>query len=258
MIFSKSRAPTCGGHILASRQPLSPKARRNSSTHSRGIGIFLNPRFSVNASPCKLTFDTDPLINEDLRERRVDVDTNCAAPFSSQTLQWRVLGGKILLQRTDGNRLAELGGNPDRLSGDLNAPIDAVILERKAGSDYKRGLVSALRRHKCYYLGYSAECADDAATRAPQAGADANNINILVDLNVRSQPRRNAAVVGVVPRNSKISVNLCLEASDGVWCRAGFGEVAGWMAKSVIRDEEWPVITFIDPTRGVLYSGLSL
>jgi len=246
MIFPKFRAVLLATVITCFAQAVFAQSEAQLVDAFSGDWYIFEPRFSVNASPCKLTFDTDPLINEDLREHRVDVDTNCAAPFLSQTLQWRVLGGKILLQRTDGNRLAELGGNPDRLSGDLNAPINAVILERKTGSNYKRGLVSALRRHKCYYLGYSAECADDAATRAPRAGANANNINILVDLNVRSQPRRNAAVVGVVPRNSKISVNLCLEASDGVWCRAGFGEVAGWMAKSVIRDEEWPVITFID------------
>lgn len=246
MIFSKSRPALFAGVIYCIASSAFAQSEAQLVDAFSGEWYIFEPGFSVNASPCKLTFDKDPLINEDLRERRVDVDTNCAAPFSSQTLQWRVLDGKILLQSTNGNKLAELGGNPDRLSGDLNASIDAVILERKAGSDYKRGLVSALRRHKCYYLGYSAKCADDSATGAPRSETDTDNIDVLVDLNVRSQPRRNAAVVGVVPRNSEISVNLCLEASDGVWCRAGFGEIAGWMAKSVVRDEEWPVITFVE------------
>ncbi len=210
-----------------------------------GEWYIFEPRFGVSeTAPCKLTLDTAPLVNEDSRDRRVDVDANCAAPFSGKSLKWRIADGKILMQNDDGARLAELGGNPDRLSGDLNGPINAVILEREAGADYKRVLVSALRKHKCYYLGYSRDCADEAATRAPQVAGDPGQIDVLVDLNVRSQPRRNASVVGKVPRNSQITVNLCLKASDGVWCRAGFGEIAGWMAKSAVRAGEWPVVTY--------------
>ena len=212
-----------------------------------GEWFIFEPRFSTNASPCKITLDTAPLVTEDLRFRTVDADSNCAAPFANAMLKWSVSDGKIIMQSNDGGNLAELGGSPDRLSGDLSGPINAIILERREGADYKRRLISALREHKCYYVGYSSDCADEAATAAPNSEDDAATINVLVDLNVRNQPRRNAAVVGTVPQNSEITVNLCLTASDGVWCRAGFGEIAGWMAKSAIRADEWPVITFVEP-----------
>lgn len=210
-----------------------------------GDWYTFDPAFSESATPCKLGFDSEIADVQDQAGRSVEVDDTCVDLFANQTLSWRIVDGKILLQGSDGDMLAELGGNPDKLSGDLNGPIDALILERREGSDFKQVLVSALSEHKCYYLGYSSDCADETAVNAPATETGATDIDVLVDLNVRGQPRRNAPVVGVVPRDSTISVNLCLRASDGVWCRANFGDVDGWMSKSVIRDAEWPVITFV-------------
>lgn len=211
-----------------------------------GDWYAFDPAFSDTTSPCKLDLSTNIAEAQNPVARRVEVDENCVVPFAGQTVLWRVMDGKILLQNPANMVFAELGGNPSKLSGDLKGPIDALILERKEGSDFKQVLVAALGKHKCYYVGYSSECASEAAVIVPPAGSGETDIDVLVDLNVRGQPRRNAAVVGIVPRSSTISVNLCLRASDGVWCRANFGEIDGWMSKSVIRGDEWPVITFVN------------
>ncbi len=210
-----------------------------------GEWFIFEPRFSGNDFPCRIALQSEQQMAEDIRLREVDVDPNCSAPFSDGDLQWLVSDGKIIIRDGASRDVAVLGGNPERLSGDLTGPINAVILERKQGVAYKRQLVSALGKHTCYYIGYSADCAGEAATSAPRLSEGPGTIDVLVDLNVRNQPRRSATVVGTVPRENQITVNLCLTASDGVWCRAGFGEIAGWMAKAAIRDGEWPVITFV-------------
>lgn len=210
-----------------------------------GEWFTFEPRFSVSDRPCNIVLEEEPRVAEDVRYRSVDVDANCGAPFSNGDLRWNVTNGRILIQDERNQRIAELGGNPDRLTGDLAGPVNAIILERKAGNRYKQRLVGALRKHKCYFVGYSADCADEAATTAPAFEDNRARIEVIVDLNVRSQPRRDANVVGTVPQDSQITVNLCLTASDGIWCRAGFGEIAGWMAKSVLRSNEWPVISFV-------------
>jgi SH3-like domain-containing protein len=69
-------------------------------------------------------------------------------------------------------------------------------------------------------------------------------INVLVNLNARVEARDGAGILGVVPANTCIVADVCQEASDGVWCRARFGEDFGWLKKVALRQERWPVLTF--------------
>lgn len=48
----------------------------------------------------------------------------------------------------------------------------------------------------------------------------------------------------VVPINSCVATSTCVTASDGIWCRAEFGDSAGWLRKLAIRQNRWPVVTF--------------
>lgn len=106
--------------------------------------------------------------------------------------------------------------------------------------------MQAIARYRCYFSGYSDVCADTAATEAPAFTEDTASIQVLVSLNVSNESRRDAPVIGTIPPDSEVNVNLCLTASDGLWCRARFGDQSDWMAKSAIRQEEWPVITFVN------------
>lgn len=210
-----------------------------------GGWVVVDTRFSTDATPCRVLLDP-ALAADDTKEwRRTDVAPNCAAPLSSGTT-WKIADGKIILRGADRTQVAELGGDPSRLSGSYAGAPDAIILERAQGSPAKAALVQAITRHKCYFLGFSDRCADESATQAPDVSEDNARISVLVALNVRSQPRRDAPVIGAVPQDAKVNVNLCLTASDGIWCRARFGDQLGWMAKSAVRQQEWPVITFVN------------
>lgn len=170
---------------------------------------------------------------------------NCSGPLG-QGITWRVESGKILLTLTSGQVIAALGGNPQRLSGDYAGPPGAVVLERENGSGAKAELTAAIKGHGCYYLGYTADCADKSATKSPRFNAGTAEIDVLVKLNVRNQPRRDAPVIGTIPRGSTVTINACLTTSDGIWCRAWFDSSMGWMAKSALRQGQWPVITYVN------------
>ncbi|HHX89670.1 MAG TPA: hypothetical protein GX700_07850, partial [Paracoccus sp.] len=59
-----------------------------------------------------------------------------------------------------------------------------------------------------------------------------------------SQPRRDSAEIGTIPAGTCVRVDQCLNASDGLWCRAWFGETLGWLGKTALRQNEWPVVTY--------------
>lgn len=208
-----------------------------------GDWIVFDPAFSTDDAPCRIRLENTASAESGWRSS--DIGANCAASIAPQA-SWRIEEGKIILRAPDGGRLAELGGEPARLTGDFSGTPDAIILEREAGSGAKAALVRAIGRHRCYFLGYTDTCAPAAATQRPDLSEGTATINVLVDLNVRSQPRREASTIGAVPAGSEVTVNLCFLTSDGIWCRAQFGEQAGWMAKSAVRQDEWPVLTFVN------------
>lgn len=96
-------------------------------------------------------------------------------------------------------------------------------------------LEAAVKAAGCYYSGFTKDCAADAALQKP-ANENAR-VQVLVNLNVRSEARDDAGVVGVVRVNTCVSTQLCMTATDGPWCRATFGGQAGWFRKLAIRQE---------------------
>lgn len=159
---------------------------------------------------------------------------------------WRIVSGQLMLM-ADGVAVAALGGNEQRMSGDSNigAPI---ILDRAGRPGLMDRILKAREASGCYYLGFSKTCIDEAQLAKPAVSPDgsAASIGVLVNLNVREEARDSADVVGVVPANSCVVVEVCTTASDGVWCRARFGETGGWLKKLALRQERWPVVTFVN------------
>jgi len=169
---------------------------------------------------------------------------NCTGALSDLE-SWSIENGQILLQAADVTEpLAAVGGNQFRLSGELAATGNTIIVERQAGDGAAARIAAALEEHTCFYRGLSSECATSEELQVPQSAADGADIITLAPLNVRALPRRDAAIVGTVPEGSEITANQCMLASDGVWCRADFSGETGFFAKNAVRQDEWPVTTF--------------
>ena len=134
-----------------------------------------------------------------------------------------------------------------RMSGDsaIGAP---VVLDRAGANAVVEQVAAARQATGCYYLGFTNTCADEAQLAKPTIGGDGSpiQINIMVNLNARIEARDDAEVIGVVPANSCVVADTCVDTRDGVWCRATFGEQAGWLKKIALRQQTWPVITFVN------------
>lgn len=209
-----------------------------------GAWYVFDDRFSVAAGPCRVSLENTSISGDGASPLRASV-ANCADPLA-QAMAWRVESGKILLTTEAGEPVAALGGNPRRLSGDYAGAPNAMVLERESGSGAKAALSEAIGNHGCYYRGYTPDCVAASETNPPSFKEGTAKIEVLVKLNVRNQPRRGAPTIGTVPGDTEISVNACLTTSDGIWCRARFDDTMGWMAKSALRQGEWPVITYVN------------
>lgn len=209
-----------------------------------GEWFVFDETFGLDNRPCRLLLE-DISVSDDGADPLKASSADCAGPLG-ENMNWRVDEGRIVLSTPTGELIAALGGNPQRLSGDYVGASNALVLERESGSGAKVALTEALRVHGCYYLGYTADCVEPQATQAPEFEEGTAKIDVLVKLNVRNQPRRDASIIGTVPRESTVTVNACLTTSDGIWCRAGFGETVGWLAKTALRQGEWPVISYVN------------
>jgi len=237
---------------VAAAQPVASQSAAKLRDTFSGQWYIFDEAFGRGGMPCKINLEREkvPVADTVNKDPRFQASTqNCSGPLEGE-LTWRVEDGKIILASKDGGPVAAVGGNPRRLSGDYVAPPNTVVLERETGSGAKSQLSSAIKKHGCYYLGYTANCADESATQRPDLEDGTASVNVVVSLNVRNQPRRSAPVIGTVPSGSDVTVNACLTTSDGIWCRARFGESVGWMAKSALRQGEWPVITYVNAAMG--------
>lgn len=159
---------------------------------------------------------------------------------------WRIADGQLVLVAGE-TVVALLGGNQRRMSGDSNigAPI---IMDRVGAPSSMDDILKAREKSGCYYLGFTSTCVDDAQLAKPAVPSDGSgaSIDVLVNLNARVEARDDAAVIGVVPAGSCVLTQVCATASDGVWCRASFGDAVGWLRKLALRQETWPVVTFVN------------
>lgn len=164
------------------------------------------------------------------------------APVTS----WGISDGQMALFA--GEEVAvTLGGTQRRMSGTSKSGA-AVVLDRVGVAGIADQLQAARQAAGCYYLGFTNSCAAETDLAKPAAGTaeQPTRVNVLVNLNARAEARDDASVIGVIPVNSCVTTSACVTASDGVWCRAQFGERAGWLRKLAIRQNRWPIVTFVN------------
>lgn len=214
-----------------------------------GSWFVFDPSFAAGGN-CGLTLGAAVVSNDGQMSAATD---NCAQAIG-RTKSWSIEGGVLRLFDDTGSQLAELGGNQRRVTGLTMPEQSGVIIERASGDGFAQEIALAVQEHRCYYYGMTAECAPKEQLTVPSfsdiEGELLAPIETLGNLAVRAQPRRDAAMIGTVPANSCVRVNQCVTASDGMWCRAAFGERQGWLAKTALRQDTWPIVTFSNGCTG--------
>lgn len=201
-----------------------------------GDWYVFEPAFQSGTAECRLTLAADMAASAQ----------GCAATLASLAA-WRIEEGQIILLGSADQRIASLGGNQRRVTGNLDVSGQGLIIERADGDGTSAAINAALARHKCYFLGFTRSCAGPDALAAPSPAAEGDEggrIEVLVSLNVRIQPRRDAPIIGTLAEGTVVNLDYCTRASDGIWCRALFGTEAGWLAKTALRQNEWPIVTY--------------
>lgn len=197
----------------------------------------VDSRFAAGEDACRLELAGEP-DGDRLPVKR----EGCRGELELVT-GWNIEDGQMSLREEGGDRVAVLGGNQRRMSGD-SAAGTPVIIERIGATGMAQLLEAARRASGCYYSGFTDECVAEAELEMP--AAEEASVNVLVNLNVRAEARDEASVVGVVPADTCVSTELCVEASDGAWCRARFDDDTGWIRKLALRRDRWPVVTFFN------------
>lgn len=209
-----------------------------------GEWFVFDPQYGPGDATCAIGLSTEV---RDTDARRDAASKQCVEPLSTLAA-WDIDGGQLRLF-ADGAQtpMAILGGNQRRITGALTASNRGLIVERAQGDASTRAIAQAVGRHRCIYRGFTQDCAAPADLDRPAMTAEGGayaSVGVLVDLNVRDEPRADAPIVGLLPRESCLKVNYCTTASDGIWCRARFGESSGWVHKVALRKDEWPVLTY--------------
>lgn len=215
-----------------------------------GEWLVFDPDFSTSAAPCAMTLEIDIELSgsvlDESQLRPTARPRNCVSPLDTVSA-WDIDQNQLVLYAQQDVLVARLGGNQNRVTGDVQNSFSTMVLERPTGDPYQVNFSAALKKHRCIYLGYSPTCGTSEDLAEPimtEEGGVVASLEILVRLNVRDQPRRNSQVVGTLPPQACLKVNYCTTASDGIWCRARFGEASGWVSKTALRQDEWPVSTF--------------
>ncbi len=220
--------------------PASAQSEQDFVTALVGDWAVYDDAYSVAGKTCQVT------LKPDANENGYALTTSDCRLEIADLTSWRIANQQLVLA-IGPTQIAALGGNQIRMSGDtgIGAPL---ILDRIGANALVAAITKAREASGCFYLGFSTTCADDAQLQKPVATADgaAPRLGIAVNLNVRDEARDTADVIGVVPANSCIIAETCVNAVDGVWCRAQFGEVKGWLKKLALRQDKWPIVTFVN------------
>lgn len=203
-----------------------------------GDWFSFDPASSLGGATCAVSLQTAIGSGEATAEA-----TGCAAPLDTVTA-WRIEDGQIRLAASAGD-VVSLGGTQFRISGAFADGDRTLILERAAGGGDTAAIREAVGEYRCLFFGFTSECAEEEDLRQPVFDANGQaRIETVVNLNARSQPRGDAAVSGVIPTGSTVVVDECLTATDGLWCRANFGDQDAWFRRTALREETWPILTF--------------
>lgn len=208
-----------------------------------GQWFVFDPQYGANDLTCTLALAGKP--SDEAGTLAVE-PKNCVEPLAN-VVTWGISDGQLAFKDASGTGIATLGGSQQRVTGELAASGRGLVVERAQGDENTRKMAAAIGRHRCIYVGFTQECADPDDLRKPAMTEDNGtfaSVGIVVNLNVRDQPRSNAPIVGTLPTGACLKVNYCTQASDGIWCRARFGERSGWVHKTALRKGEWPVLTY--------------
>lgn len=197
--------------------------------------------FAQGGQTCRMTLSGEAV------ESRYKLDRASCGGELAEVSGWGIAGGQMALFAGGDEPVVTLGGTQRRMSGSTisGAP---VILERAGAGAPAEQLQAAYRASGCYYLGFTNRCAAKADLAKPASVSQETRarVKVIVNLNVRAEAREDAGIIGVVPINSCVATNTCVTASDGVWCHAEFGDRTGWLRKLAIRQNRWPVVTFLN------------
>ncbi|WDR01353.1 AprI/Inh family metalloprotease inhibitor [Devosia algicola] len=195
-------------------------------------------RLGDGSNMCKLELSTEK------KGEHLQLSTShCAQPVAS-TVSWSIEDGQLVFYATDGSKVATLGGNQKRVTGET-ADQMPLIIERAGGDGMAATLQAAYNASGCYYLGYSQTCAPRTELGEPAPAPDGRvHIQLQANLAVHTEPRNDANVVGTAQKDTCVVVDSCTMASDGPWCRAKFGDTTGWLRKLTLRQNRWPVVAF--------------
>lgn len=154
---------------------------------------------------------------------------------------WGISEGQLALFGGDDAAIVRLGGTQRRISGNVSTGTP-VVLDRVGPNGVAELLQAALKASGCFYSGFTSACATtEQLAQPPRENA---SVKVLVNLTVREEARGDAGVLGVIPDESCIKTDLCVNTADGPWCRAEFDGKAGWFRKLALRQNRWPVVTF--------------
>ena len=169
---------------------------------------------------------------------------NCGGELTGAS-KWGIADGQLAIFDDKGAVLAHLGGNQRRVSG-TTASDKPIVIDRADGLGAGDAIAAAVKARGCFYLGFSSKCAPEAELANPFSTRPEaqKKISVVVNLNVRSEARDDAGILGVIAQNACVTVERCLTASDGVWCQAKFGDKDGWVRKLTLRQNKWPIVTF--------------
>lgn len=196
----------------------------------------VDSHYAAETGPCRIELARGPAT-----QGRYPLTLQACKAELSLVAGWGISNGQMSLFDAAGAVIARLGGNQRRMSGNSASGVP-VILERAGAGGAATLLEAAKRASGCVYTGFTDKCAPEEQLSKPQG--DAPKVKVLVNLNIRAEARDDASIVGVVPVDSCVSTEVCVTATDGVWCRARFGGETGWLRKLALRQNRWPVVTF--------------
>lgn len=203
-----------------------------------GEWAIYDDSFAAGAQNCRLKLQAEA----DADRYKLEALT-CSGELAN-IARWGIADGQMLLL-AENKVVATLGGSQHRMSGTSKSG-KPLVLERVAAASIVTPLHAARQNSGCYYLGFSDRCAAESELAKPLAKDGSARVNVVVNLNARAEAREDASVIGVVPANSCVVTDACVTASDGVWCRAQFGDRTGWLRKLALRQNRWPVVTFVN------------
>lgn len=162
----------------------------------------------------------------------------------AQLSRWGIADNQLALFGAQDAVLARLGGNQNRMSGDLAAGGSVVFERLAAGASGPAPEVAG--DAACVYYGYTASCARPEDRQMPvRTGVDETaRASVLVALNARTEARPDADVVATIPAGTCVVVDQCTAASDGNWCQASVSNFSGWIRQQAVRADRWPVLTY--------------